>query len=1262
MQYLQVESEDIKKLNDIQLTKLLSLLLYNEADKEGLVANAVAVALNITVGDAGEDGHIQWQGDKEKTNWLPDRFTLFQVKATPMPSTKCKGEVIGKDKKLKQRVKDVFLAGGTYILFHNEELNQKQIDGRIGAFEAAIHTAEPTLKPKIQIYDAAKIAAWTNKYISAVCAVWGWNHKLIEGAAKTWEEWNKYSEHSGEYVSCSKLQQYIDELRGYFIEEKKVARIMGLSGIGKSRLAFEAFRGGEEVGEASQKALSKKVIYIDASNQRIPLPAVVSTWRNQGFSGILIVDNCDSELHNQLKIEVEHTESKFSLLTIDYNLSSTSHHDPEIYIDEIPKEVIQGIISNSYPEMEAGDKDRIVTFSDGFPRIATLLAEARINDLNDIGSLRDEILIKKLLWGRDNTNEVAQKVIEICSVFENIGFEKEKENEMEYVANYFCNISADEFYGHCQYFLKKGILVKRGRFIKIVPQPLAVTLAAHWWTNCRPKKALEILSSDMPRGMKDSLCKQISKLHFLEKAKELTTNLCGSQAPFGQAEVLNSKEGSRIFCSLVEVDPETTVSTLEREFANMDISNLKLMKDGRRNLVRALEKLCFWESTFERASLVLLRFAAAENEKWANNATGQFFQLFHYILSGTQAKPAARLGLIDFALGSSEDEIRKLGVEALGHVIQTQDLSRMVGVEYQGSRPVQQEWRPKNWGEIFDYWEGALERLTIIATSDDDYTDRALKIIADNIRGLVSYGQINILDSILYKIFAKVRNYWPEALESITEIIQYDKSKLPPDALEIVQQWKESLVPEDFKDSLSINISLANSDYVEKENPGDDGKYIDLTEERVKQFAEDVYLNKFNELMENLECLMVGEQRQAYIFGKEISKIAVNHEVIIDTIEKKLSALVVSRCKDINVSFVGGYLSNLQTDRDETVQEFLDRAVEREYSILIPNLTRYLEVKIFDLKRLIGLLEEGKIPTSSLMILAYGRVTDNINSEDMIWFVKEIEKYEEQHLRVCWEILFMYCWNDNAKFVLVKSWFEEVLMKSHFFANNLINSFEIEEILKKIYINSDDNKPEFTREISKNILQLLGENVNYKLNQRLKGYTYLVTKYNWCNSWELFSEALISSDGMSRYELKEIIGTSRFDSDEPTPIRNIPEQALIEWCSANEIAPEILAEIYPITSIKNGEDGLKIINTLIDYLLENYNDNERVLLNIDSQLVTFSWIGSVVPYYEKIIHVYKPYLKHNNINLRKWSQRNINRLERNIQKEKIRDEENGLRF
>ena len=47
-------------------------------------------------------------------------------------------------------------------------------------------------------------------------------------------------------------------------------------------------------------------------------------------------------------------------------------------------------------------------------------------------------------------------------------------------------------------------------------------------------------------------------------------------------------------------------------------------------------KAVFLEETFPIAARILLSFAVAENETWSNNATNMFFQLFHYLLSGTQ--------------------------------------------------------------------------------------------------------------------------------------------------------------------------------------------------------------------------------------------------------------------------------------------------------------------------------------------------------------------------------------------------------------------------------------------------------------------------------------------------------------------------------------------------------------------------------------------------------------------------------------------------
>ena len=77
-----VESTDIKALNDLQLTRLLKLLLHLEARISGIAERSVEVALNINVRDGGEDGRIHWNGDPPNTQFLPLNLVQFQNKAT----------------------------------------------------------------------------------------------------------------------------------------------------------------------------------------------------------------------------------------------------------------------------------------------------------------------------------------------------------------------------------------------------------------------------------------------------------------------------------------------------------------------------------------------------------------------------------------------------------------------------------------------------------------------------------------------------------------------------------------------------------------------------------------------------------------------------------------------------------------------------------------------------------------------------------------------------------------------------------------------------------------------------------------------------------------------------------------------------------------------------------------------------------------------------------------------------------------------------
>ena len=79
-----IDSADINKLNSYQLTRLLKDLLHAEAFRFGIAQRLVEVALNITVSDGGEDGRISWQGAPASTDYIPNRLSLFQCKASNM--------------------------------------------------------------------------------------------------------------------------------------------------------------------------------------------------------------------------------------------------------------------------------------------------------------------------------------------------------------------------------------------------------------------------------------------------------------------------------------------------------------------------------------------------------------------------------------------------------------------------------------------------------------------------------------------------------------------------------------------------------------------------------------------------------------------------------------------------------------------------------------------------------------------------------------------------------------------------------------------------------------------------------------------------------------------------------------------------------------------------------------------------------------------------------------------------------------------------
>jgi hypothetical protein len=942
------------------------------------------------------------------------------------------------------------------------------------------------------------------------------------------------------------------------------------------------------------------------------------------------------------------------LLTLDYNLEPNDRNHVFIKLERASDTVIKGIIKQSYPSLQEPYIQKITEFAEGFPKIAVMLAEACLNEVQDLGHLNDNDLRDKLLWGRRESNDEARDVISACSLFTHIGFADDMIHQCDFVAEKVCEISKDRFYKHATDFVKQGVLDKRNRFVRVVPVPLAVGLATDWWIGCHPEKAKRLITSDMPDNMAEAMCDQMTKLQSVHKAQQLTKELCGETAPFGQAEVLNSDKGSRLFRSLVEVNPIDTALTLERVFGDWDKEQLLQIKAGRRNLVWALEKLCFWNDTFPIAARVLLSFAVAENETWGNNSRNMFFQLFHYLLSGTQANPNLRLQIIDEALTSEDIDYKIIAVEALGHALHTHHFSRESGVETQGSRFPQEDWKPKIWQEVFDYWTNCFERLNPLAKVDDELGALARKQITDNMRGLVGSGRIEDLDSALKAICVDNNIFWPEAYKEVKSILYFDGCKLPQKGRDALKEWLGILEPQSFEQKWELIVSNPPIEFETEEGE----TRIDASYKLVNAFAEECAKDS-QELFANLKIAFAGEQRKGYAFGHAFGKHFNQHE---DFVQRALITLKEIPVERADPSILCGFVHAIQHESYNIIENMFDSIIkDNTLSIYTLNLTRSIEPTKNDLDRIIELVKLGIYNPNDLRSFAQGGILKHLSAEDVISFCEEILNFGIDGIFPALEVLFMYTFQEEEKFNSCYSEFQRILETPGILLKidsaSIMDVHYFNESVSRL-LDSEEQNDEFAINISKEMIRMLNpDNFSVSFVSDLDPIIrILLTKYRDL-VWPIFGDALLSED--HNFYLSMIFApenNAKYSSDGVLSV--LDGNFLIGWCNEHlKSAPPIVAKLIPLFIEENGTCSFSQVAESFIYIFGDITD---VQSSLSSNIWCISSFGSLVPYYEKQIEAIKKLETSLNPKLSRWCSQMIHTLYERIQYEKGREEEQEL--
>lgn len=1276
---IQIRVEHIAALDAGQLQGLLNKLLYLEAFHHGIPLSGVhgTDPARITVADGGRDGKIEWTSGPDRTDFFPGRVTAFQCKAEAMSKAKCFSEMLMTDRSparkrasvnkrptknhkaatkrdLKPEVAAALDAGGAYVMFCNQSAEGKMHTDRLRGMRSALKEAGRTDHDHacVGFYDATKIVNWVNQYPTAICWVREQRGLGDWSYLQTWESWSGNSDiATGPFIADAAITAQVEGLKVFMRPARSVARMIGLSGLGKSRLAFEALRPPPDgTTDAAQQALSESVLYVRAAAGRQLALSFADLLRREKLPVLLVVDDCEASLHQELTGIARHADSRFRLLTLDFDPVRHSYADQVVTLARTSTDVIRSILEHAHPNIAKADLDRIIRFSQGYPRIAVELGQAVLSGEGSIAELNDDVLLKKMVWGRGAPNDTALRVLRICSVFSSLGIEEEVEYQLE-AAAILVGVPKPDFQDQIVNFSERGIIQRRGRFIRVEPLPVALRLASDWWKGRSPQDVRTLIDT-VRSEMVESMCEQLRLLSHLDKAKAIAADLCGDSAPFGSAEVLNTETGSRCFRALVEVNPEATLQALERVFGGLSAEQLRSVDQGRREIVWALERLVFRKETFARAARLLLLFATAETERWSNNATGQFLQLFHAYLPGTEASLDDRTTILEEQIRSQDPAVRSVIVNALDHALETNHYTRTSGAEEQGSGPSMRDYEPTGL-ELAHYWDRALEMLADSAAAQTEEGVDARNLLAGRIRGLIGHGRLDAVEAAVNLVLTATGNYWPRALESVSEALEYEGSGMPPEYLQRVTVLRNKLMPTSLRDRIRLLVSEFPWGLFPYEE-GVTGTPLDKAAKALRELAEECSHDEAT-LYACLPDLMRGEQRNCFEFGMRLGEVLEKPKPFIDATKPLLSLTGANPA--VYATFLRGLAHRNRPLVDETLDEL---SVDAALIPILPYITSMIPIEVRDLQRLITLITAGKLEVERTGVLSYGSVLKHLTPEDIRPLLRALVDAGDGGAWTALQIGAMYVHGSPERRDALVDVFMVIIKAAKFPSDKSGRSMDVHQYGSIANWLMKDSKcgPVAARHLARIIVELCRrKRFPYDFSHMTHSIVTVMLQTHLDEVWPIFAKAVERHDALFRLHVGNVLGggMKRGEQESKNPISLIPISTLISWCERYIGGASFLLRIAGI--LAEGTDAARTWSPLVSALLQRFGDDDGVLGELAANMHTFSWSGSLIPYWEQYLAPLDSLKKHQSRNVRRWAARMTTELQKQIANERKREAE-----
>ncbi|MBB6110290.1 hypothetical protein SAMN05421821_10697 [Mucilaginibacter lappiensis] len=1260
----EITYRQIESLTDVQLSAvLLNLLKREAAERQFSSVRELIVQLKINVADGGQDGKIDCE-DTRGSIYVQNKLSVFQCKASKMEKGAIYSEFFREkvDKKgslptvlvLKGGIKEVLDAGGQYVFFINQPYSPVHKKLREQAAQQAIDDYNSIHSTgyqagQVRIMDAHEITQWVNQFIDVVIRVQEYNHIQRLAGLQTLDELGYLPEiYEIPFHSNPSLDEYMTKISEVANNPRATLRIIGHSGLGKTRLVYEAFK----------RSKNNSALYYKIESHPQDIVNFVITYGTY-YTGLLIVDNCDLNAHRLLKQQIDRLNSSFKLITVDFNVSeetdaSASYGQEYLFLNKNDyRDIVKMILTDEYQnKLGAAQIDQIANYAEGYPGMAVLFANARLDGRANLSELLKDDIIFRIAFGRDwnNHDKGMLELLKAVSVFgsffkpapgsEDIVSPQEAklaEDQASFITTHVCQPVKTilEYRKGTDYFERSRVMERRGHYLMVKPTPLAIKLATEWWRYTDARQLIQWFPEMERIGLALPLVNRLAELDQLSHAKRIVNQIWGPKSPFGSAEVLNSSLGSRIFRSVAPVNPESALETLQQAFGNMSTDELKSkVRTGRRNIIWAMEMLVFEPGLFEEVALLFFKFALAENENIVNNATGQFLQLFHVILPGTAADLNQRLAVIDKIMETSTGDAYHLGVVALCRGMKGDTFRRDIGAENRGTSAPLKDFEP-TWVEMAGYWENIIQRLVEVAKNHESERKLIKSTFAGSIRNLFYNRMPFLVEKAVLLILAFDRSYWDQAISEIKTTIAYEF--LNEEDIKLTDRLLAELKPVTLADQFRFYVSspVWNFEARDEEEP------VDHTEIAAQQFAERLVWEHVD-LRELMEQMQSGEQRKSYIFGRTLGKMLQD----VGFAENLLHILAKIAPEKQNIEVAAAYISTLTDDAKHDLFSLIRQTPE--IAIHAFYVARVIALPLSELLPLFDLVEQQIAGIDYFYQFTYGRGLDALSEKEVLTFFEKISTYSGGEM-LALELSQEYIGKITERRLLFHDFLLKLIKGNNLLLQRGRNSNYAWQTMITWLID-EAGEAAFTPVLIPQLIEAAQTDRISAFDGYLTSIIRRLIEKDFAVFWDLIAPSILSNDYIN---LRFFMGAHNGNMGTPGLLDKADIPTLINWCKT---APEMgllrIARMMPVTPIGNTREWHPLAKAMID----NFGSSAKLLHEIGGNVNSFGSVGSRVPYLQDQKELISKLSDHPIERVKKWAKSFIKQKETEIKRTMVEEQ------